>query len=143
MPSAGVARHEEIRTSKITDAAGCAKHLCVGPGTNQSEIAKSGAAERILGVTIEAVSTQYRDQQYCCDGVVAMVAGAAINRLTDDFPTLLVTDASARVVALSAVAGTYWVVGEMDNSSAAAAAAGDIVHMLIWEEADQIVVAGS
>lgn len=143
MPSAGVARHEEIRTGYNTGASGTAKYLCVSAGTNQSEIVTSGAAERILGVTIEEMTTQNRDQQYCCDGVVAVLAGAAINRLTDGFNTMLVTDASGRVIALSAVAGTYWVVGEMDNSSAAAGAANDIVHMLIWEEADQVIVAGS
>jgi len=143
MPIAGVPRHEEIRVGQITTAGGCDKYLCVGPGTNQQQTVKSGANERILGVTIEDVSTVNRWQQYCCDGVVAVIAGAAINRLTDGFNTQLVTTTLGRVVALSDEAGTYWVVGEMDNSSAAAAAAGDIVHMLLYEEAEAVTVAGS
>lgn len=139
----GVPRWEEIRSGKNTGASGTGKNLCVKAGTNQGEIATGSDNARILGVTIEEMTTQNRMQEYCCDGVVAVEAHAAINRLTSSAPTRLVAAASGRVKALPSEAATYWVIGEMDNMSAAAAAQGDIVHMLLYEEAQSVTVTGS
>ncbi len=131
--AAGTARYEGIRCATAHDTGGIGKYLAVKAGAVADEVALAGANARILGVTIEAVTATDAPIQYCYRGVVPWTASGAINRLTSSVPTRIVSAASGKCQALPTSADTYWVVGEMDNSSADATTDGDIVHVKLFE----------
>jgi hypothetical protein len=126
----GILLIERVETSTIETAGGIAANLCVTAGAAAGACKVGTAALHFYGVTTEAYALN-DSASIATKGVLEIVAGGVIPRLTSSKPTPVYMAASGKVTALPVAAGTYYRVGYMHNSSAAAGADGDIVSIEI------------
>jgi len=124
----GILLIERVESATVETSAGIGANLCVAAGAAAGGCKVGTAATHFYGVTTEAYSLG-DVASIATKGVLEMVAGAAIPRLTSSRPTPVYMAASGKVTVLPEAAGTYYRVGFMHNSSAAAGTDGDIVSV--------------
>jgi len=127
----GILLIERVETTTIETAGGIAANLCVAAGTAAGGAKIGTAALHFYGVTQEAVTATNDPCSVATKGVLECTAAGVIPRLTNSKPTAVYMAASGKVQTLPVAAATYYRVGYMHNSSAAAGADGDIVSIEI------------
>lgn len=107
-------------------------HQAVSPShTTNGSVKVATVAERITGFARYTTTDTGKTVEIITEGVVEVIASAAIAVLTSDEPTYVEAAATGRVKALGTGTGNHEVIGRIHPRSPAAVSAGDHIWIII------------
>lgn len=105
----------------------------------QTTVTLASAGQSTIGVSTNLRTDGYVEYQY--GGVVAVEAGEAITAVTSSNPTRIYVGVDG--VAMSTAGSSAYAVGEVDESSPDAGAAGDLIYVKLYEAPQKVAIGQS